>query len=163
MDLHFGGHHSAHYTTCSQNKLRWLPIPCPLSYSRERCPHRMLCSWCGAGPHCRLGSKDPLAPARFCVLLSLPFGGNMSPCAPAKAITRPPLSQPDQGFHPIELFSKDTASVLSLSPWEPLNLPSPWAGRQMPFIWWQEVPDSQPESKKIKREISPLRARGSIG
>lgn len=72
----------------------------------------------------------------------------MSPCAPAKAITRLPLSQPDQTFQPVEFFSKETTSVLNLSPWEPPSLQSPWAGRQMPSIWWQEIPNSQPESKK---------------
>lgn len=77
-----------------------------------------------------------------------------------KQSPRPPPRQPDQGLRPMELFSKDNASVLSLSPWEPLTLSSPWAGRHMPFIWCQEVSDSQPESKK---DISPLRAGGSTG
>lgn len=57
-------------------------------------------------------------------------------------------SATDQTFQPVEFFSKETTSVLNLSPWEPPSLQSPWAGRQMPSIWWQEIPNFQPESKK---------------
>ena len=63
-------------------------------------------------------SKEPLPPPGC--LCSFHFsGGNMVCALLLKQSPRPPPSQLDQALYPVDLFSKGTASVFSLCPWEP--------------------------------------------